>query len=169
MADSVNINVQNIGQLLRNLQKTGMEVRRAAMTGMRKGAMHVIADAKENLRQNKSVVEGLLRASGKVQKFDDETMDMGFFDTSNEGHGYAYYVEYGRRAGKFPPVDVIVEWAKKKFRIKDERESQSIGFVIARRIAKQGSNPHPFFMPAVKKNQRVILDAMRDAIRNVTR
>ena len=169
MADSVNIDVQSINELLRNLEKADKNVRRAAFEGMRKGAMAVINDAKSNLRQNTSVVTGLLRASGKVQKVDDETMDMGFFDTTNAGHGYAFYVEYGRRAGKFPPIDVIAEWVHKKLRVKDERESRSIGFLIARTIARHGSTPHPFFMPAVKKNQRGILNAMQDAIRNVTR
>ena len=169
MADSVNIDVQNINELLRNLEKADKTVRQAAFKGMQKGAMTVINDAKSNLRLNTSVVTGLLRASGRVVKVDDETLDMGFFDTTNQGHGYAAYVEYGRRSGKFPPLDAIAEWAHKKLRIKDEREARSVGFLIARKIARDGSTPHPFFIPAIRKNSRGILQAMKDAIANVTR
>lgn len=171
MADSVNIDVQNINELLRNLEKADKTVRQSAFKGLQMGAMAVINDAKENLRQNTppNIVTGLLRASGKVQKVEDETLDMGFFDTTNQGHGYASYVEYGRRSGKFPPLDAIEEWAKKKLGIKDEREARTVGFLIARRIAREGSTPHPFFIPAIKKNSRGILQAMKDAIATVTR
>lgn len=169
MADSVDMTVQGLNELLRNLEKADKTTRDAAMKGMRMGAMLVIADAKDNLRENKSVVTGLLRASGKVVNIDDETMDMGFFDTTNQGNGYAYYVEYGRRSGKFPPLDVIAEWYKKKFRIEDEKVARSIGFLISRKIAREGTNPHAFFIPAMKKNNRNILKAMKEAIAKVTR
>ena len=169
MADSVDITVQGLNELLRNLEKADKTVRSAAMNGMRTGAMLVINDAKNNLRQGGNIVTGLLRASGKVVKVDDETMDMGFFDTTNKGNGYAYFVEYGRRSGKFPPLDVIAEWVHKKLRVKDEKEARSIGFLVGRKIAREGSTPHPFFIPAMKKNQRNIVKAIKEAIAKVTR
>ncbi len=162
------IALEGLDQVLKALDKADKDVRRAAMAGLEKGGMGIIADAQVNLRENGSVVTGLLRQSGKVQKVDDETLDVGFFDTTNQHSGYALYVEYGRRAGKFPPLDELVQWARKKFTLK-EKDAKSVGFLIARKIAKKGSKPHPFFQPAVKKNEQSILRAVRDAVRKKTK
>lgn len=162
------IALEGLDQVLKAFDKADKDIRKAAMAGLEKGGMGIIADAQVNLRENGSVVTGLLRQSGKVQKVDDETLDVGFFDTTNQHSGYALYVEYGRRAGKFPPLDELVQWARKKFRLK-EKDAKSVGFLIARKIAKEGSKPHPFFQPAVKKNEQSILRAVRDAVRKKTK
>lgn len=159
------ISLEGLDKVTAALERTDKVVRDAAMKGLRKAGMEIIADAQVNLRNNTSVVTGLLRQSGKVQKGPSDTsLDVGFFDTTNQHSGYALYVEYGRRAGKFPPVDELVQWARKKFRL-DEKAARSVGFLTARKIARQGSEPHPFFMPAVKKNYQKILNAVSDAVR----
>ena len=162
------IALEVLDEVLKGFQKADKEVAKAAMKGLEKGGMQIIADAQTNLRENGSVVTGLLRQSGKVQKVNDDTLDVGFFDTTNQHSGYALYVEYGRRAGKFPPLDELVQWARKKFRLSD-KDARSAGFLIARKIAKEGSEPHPFFQPAVKKNHNNILKAVRDAVRRKTK
>ena len=152
-------------ELFLNMQKTLDGSIRAGMRGLEKAALNIIADAKENLRGNESVVTGQLRASGRVQRAqdDDQALDAGFFGQGSSG--YAVFVEYGRRAGKFPPIDFIRQWVKKKFQI-PENEAKSIGFLIARKIAKKGTKPHPFFGPAVEKNQKAVSDAITAEIQN---
>ena len=162
------IALEGLDKVLKAFDKADKDVRKAAMQGLTKGGMDIIADAQVNLRENRSVVTGLLRQSGKVQKVDDTTLDVGFFDTTNQHSGYALFVEYGRRAGKFPPLDELIQWVRKKFRL-DEKEAKTVGFLTARKIAREGSEPHPFFQPAVKKNHRAILKAVQDAVRRKTK
>lgn len=162
------IALEGLDKVLKGFDKADKEVRKAAMHGLTKGGMNIIADAQVNLRENGSVVTGLLRQSGRVQKVDDTNLDVGFFDTTNQHSGYALYVEYGRRAGKFPPLDELIQWARKKFRL-SEKDAKSVGFLVARKIARDGSVPHPFFQPAVKKNERSILKAVEDAVRRKTK
>ena len=61
---------------------------------------------------------------------------------------HAPVMEYGRRAGKFPPIDAIAQWVSEKItgtsvsgprREKTAASIRSIAFVIARSIAKKGA------------------------------
>lgn len=157
------LELQGLDEVLKALDRADKEVRSAAMKGLEEGGMNIIEDAMVNLRHNGSVVTGFLRRSGRVQKVNDTSLDVGFFDTTNKNSGYALYVEYGRRSGKFPPLDEIVQWVKTKFSLKD-KDARSVGFLVARKIAQEGSKPHPFFGPAVQKNHESILRAVRNAL-----
>lgn len=152
-------------QLYANMQRSIEGTGKAAMRGLRSVAMTIIADAKDNLKGNHSVVTGQLRASGKVQPVegDDQALDVGFF-SQDTGGGYAAFVEYGRRSGKMPPVQAIVQWVRKKMRV-DEKSAKSIGFLIARRIARKGTTPHPFFGPAIEKNRQKVEEAISNEVR----
>lgn len=169
MADfNGHLSVEGLDTVLKGLEKADKAVQRAAFTGLQKGALEIINEAKRNLRNNTSVVTGLLRASGKVQKTGELSLDAGFFDTQNKGHGYAAYVEYGRRAGKMPPPDELAQWAYKKFQLADRKVASSIGWAMAIKIAREGTKPHPFFGPAIEKCKTKILNHVRDAIRRAT-
>ena len=167
MSQGGSIELEGLDKFLKALEGADRKVVDAALEGLEAGGMEIIADAQRNLRDNSSVVTGLLRQSGKVTRKEDD-ITVGFFDTTNRT-GYAEYVEYGRRSGKFPPVDQLVAWAYKKFHMKDWKLARSAGFLIARKIAEKGSEPHPFFEPAVKKNNSKILNAVRDAVRKATK
>ena len=60
---------------------------------------------------------------------------------------YWYYVENGRKAGRFPPIDKILEWIRVKPVIpySDSRgrlpTEEQLAFLIARKIAEQGTEP----------------------------
>ena len=140
----------------------------AAMKGIQDVGMDIVADAKDNLRQNNSVVTGLLRASGHAVRRALEVI-VGFFDTTNRNSGYALYVEYGRRAGKMPPPDELAAYAYKKYHLQDWRVANAMGWALAKKIAAQGTEPHPFFNPAVKKNQSRLEAAIREAVSKRTK
>ena len=163
------ISIEGMDQVLKALEKADRTVQAAAMKGLAAGLQNVIADAQVNLRQNKSVVTGLLRQSGKVQKIDDLNLDAGFFDTQNRQSGYAYFVEYGRRAGRMPPPDELAAYAYKKLQLKDWKAARAIGWAMAVKIAKEGTTPHPFFNPAIDKNKRRLVQIIQDAINRATR
>lgn len=162
------ISVEGLDQVIKGLERAGKQVQAAAMKGLTKAALNVVADAQDNLRKNHSVVTGLLRQSGKVQKVDDLNVDAGFFDTQNKEGGYALYVEYGRRAGKMPPPDMLEAYAYKKFQLKDWKTARAMGWAMAVKIAREGTKPHPFFNPALEKNKRLIVQTVQDAINKAT-
>lgn len=156
----------------------------AANRALQSAGLEIIAEAKQNLRENSSIVTGQLRASGRVQKSSDgEGLDVGFFSEDSQ-NGYALFVEEGRKPGKMPPVDLLVQWAHKKLRLpvkkkgmsgksrsrglkmqkprskarslsprerKPVTDANTMGWLIARKIARSGTIPHPFFGPAVEK------------------
>ena len=147
MNDALHIEIIGTDALLKRFNDTKKNVNKAAMLAAQQVGMKIIAEAKRNLRHNNSVVTGMLRDSGKVQKANDG-LDIGFFDTTNRSSGYASFVEYGRRAGKMPPPDELIQWAYKKLRL-DAKAAASAGWALAKKIAKQGTKPHPYFYPAV--------------------
>lgn len=70
--------------------------------------------------------------------------------TSKIGPSVAYglFVEKGRAPGKMPPIGAIRGWAARK----------GINpYMLARAIARKGTKPHPFLVPAFEQNSgRVI-------------
>lgn len=163
MAERGEIRLEGMDQVLKALAKCDKQVVEAALQGLEAGAAAIIVDAQQNLRTNGSVVTGLLRKSGNASRKDRE-ITAGFFDTQNGPTGYAEFVEYGRRSGKMPPVDILEAWAYKKFHMRDWTAAKSVAWAIAKKIAREGTQPHPFFVPAVKKNHKKILQAVRDAV-----
>ena len=155
------LKIEGLDQVLQALDSTTPQVKEAVMQGLEKGGLDIIADAQNNLRNNGSVVTGLLRQSGKVQKTSDSEIDAGFYQQS----GYAYFVEYGRRAGRMPPPDEMIQWAHKKLRL-DVKAAIAVGWALAKSIAKRGTRPHPFFRPAVDRNKKKIMRRVQDALKN---
>lgn len=168
------IEVEGLRELHLVMEKKAEETISAGRKGLRASGMNIIADAKNNLRGNHSVVTGGLRASGKVQKVEDDpdAIDAGFF-AQGSSQGYAYFVEYGRRATKTTIAGVptlrqaIEQWLRKKFGMAEGKELRSRAFLISRAIHKKGTKPHPFFAPAVEKNKADIERAIGNEIKEV--
>ena len=160
------VHIEGVEKVNARLAALGPEVLRAADRGLKAAGMNIIADAKDNLRANHTNATGRLSQSGRVQKAADggSGYDVGFMSDKS----YAGAVEYGRRAGRMPPPDELGEWAYKKLRIRDRKLARAAGWGLAKHIAKHGTQPHPFFKPAVDKNQPRIAAAVRDAVQQVT-
>ena len=74
---------------------------------------------------------------------------------------YGEVIEMGRRPGKgFPPVAPITLWAIRKLGVAD-KEAKSIGFLIARKIARQGFEGAHMFQKAWDKNERWVMDQLQ--------
>lgn len=163
MSETGAIYVEGLDELLRKMDKLPAEVQRECFKAMQTASLDIIADAKKNLRANGSVVTGNLRASGKVQKVDDKTLDVGFFSSDSE-KGYARSVEYGRKPGKMPPPDILEAWAYKKFRL-SHKDARSMAWALARSIAKKGTKARPFFEPAVESGWRKMIDKIAKIVK----
>ena len=164
MSETGAIYVEGLDELLRKMDRLPAEVQRECFKAMQRASLDIIADAKTNLRVNGSVVTGNLRASGKVQKVDDKTLDVGFFSSDVENKGYARYVEYGRKPGKMPPPDILEAWAYKKFRL-SHKDARSAAWALARSIAKKGTKARPFFEPAVESGWRKMIDKIAKIVK----
>ena len=181
MSETGAIYVEGLDELLRKMDRLPAEVQRECFKAMQRASLDIIADAKSNLRVNGSVVTGNLRASGKVQKVDDKTLDVGFF-SSDSDKGYASYVEYGRKTGKMPPPDILEAWLKKKHSRSNinlhaihaasvlsgksmEYLTRQAAWAIAKGIAKNGTKPCPFFEPAVKSGWRKMIDKIAKIVK----
>ena len=164
MSETGAIYVEGLDELLRKMDRLPADVQRECFKAMQTASLDIIADAKTNLRVNGSVVTGNLRASGKVQKVDDKTLDVGFFSSDVENKGYARYVEYGRKPGKMPPPDILEAWAYKKFRL-SHKEARSKAWALARTIAKKGTKARPFFEPAVESGWRKMIDKIAKIVK----
>ena len=164
MSETGAIYVEGLDELLRKMDRLPAEVQRECFKAMQSASLDIIADAKGNLRANGSVVTGNLRASGKVQKVDDKTLDVGFFSSDVENKGYARYVEYGRKPGKMPPPDILEAWAYKKFRL-SHKDARSAAWALARSIAKKGTKARPYFEPAVESGWRKMIDKIAKIVK----
>lgn len=183
MSDGINISVEGLEDLYLKLDVHVEKTNKASRAALRKGAMQIINDAKQNLRDGGNIASGNLRASGKVQKVEGnaDAIDAGFFSKNTSG-GYAYYVEYGRKAGGVPPISSIEAWLRKKTATAKNRKNafdsasvfmrmnpgqyrQLIATRIAWSIAKNGTTAHPFFNPAVEKNKDAVTKAIEEAVK----
>jgi hypothetical protein len=195
--DGGELTIEGLHAVLKGLESKRAEINRAASYGLRCVGMEIIADAQQNLQENHSWVTGLLANSGRViyggKGYDtgsavgrtsreasdsllaaseagaDIGLDAGFFDRSSGSEGYAAYVEYGRKAGKMPPPSALEEWVYKKLRVRDRKEARSISWAMAVKISREGTRPHAFFVPAVRKYTDRIISILSEAIGKVTK
>ena len=109
-----------------------------------------IQEARDNLQENKTNASYNLYNS--FEKIID--IDQNHFSVKISLADYWVFVENGRKAGKFPPVSKIKDWVEIKpiSAIPDVNgrvpSVEQLTFLISRKIAKEGTEPQPFFEPA---------------------
>ena len=153
----------------------------AAKRGLVRAGLSIIADAQQNLRSNGSWATGFLANTGKVVDNangktyrnvnnvretggtdGEQSISVGFMEGTKN---YAGAVEYGSKP-HWTSVSNFFTWVSKKFHVRNgSPECTSIAYGIQHAIARNGGKPHPFFAPAVKKNQKAISDAIAEAVR----
>ena len=118
--------------------------------------------AREDLQANNTNASYTLSDTMRtiVNIFDDR------MEVDIELQDYWYYVEHGRRPGKFPPVNKIKEWIRVK-PVTPYADSKGrmptvdqLAFLIGRKIATEGTDPQPFF----EKNKKITNDHFKDII-----
>ena len=56
------------------------------------------------------------------------------------GNSYIYFLDKGRRPGKFPPVNAMRDWVRSKLGITNDNENKSVAFLVGRKISNFGTN-----------------------------
>ena len=101
-----------------------------------------------------------------VKRNDDE------FTVTINLEDYWYYVENGRKAGRFPPIDKILEWIRVKPVIpySDSRgrlpTEEQLAFLIARKISEQGTEPKHVLAETVEELNREYLPRLKQSLDN---
>lgn len=158
-----------------SVNKLGNAAKQAVMDEIGATAVDMLGKSVENLKNNGSVATSNLANSGRVKKMKN-------YWTVGYTASYAWVVEYGRKAGTYPPIQPLIEWVHKK-RIafvnkvstrgknagqsrqvkgdKYEQRVKSIAIAISKSIKKTGIKPKPFLIPAFNEvmkgfNTRVI-------------
>ena len=137
-------------EVLRGLEKMGAEVQAKVGVEIRRSASRVLVDARAGV----PVAYGRLKASGKVEA-------QGNNAKVSFGAGYAQWVEFGRRPGKWPPPRPIEDWVKKKGIASEEKRIKSIAFSVRRKIGQKGTSKQPFLRPAFERERLKFKDALR--------
>jgi hypothetical protein len=104
----------------------------------------IVTDAKANLEKHNKIATGKLRDTIKAVVNNSELS----FKMTN----YAYYVDKGRKKGKFAPPQAIRDWCKVK------GIDQRLAYVINRSIMENGIKPTFFFSEPFNKNMQNIDD-----------
>lgn len=148
------IDDKDLAKLNMNFDAFARELQGVCKEAIKNLGQRIISDAQTRLRRNKSVATSLLINSGAVKEGKDNEILAGFPTI------YAYYVEFGRRAGKWPPFRYIYEWVRVRHMAADDKEARSIAFLIQRSIGTKGTKPHPFLRPAFEKNRSLLKQIM---------
>lgn len=83
---------------------------------------------------------------------------------------YWKYVEYGRRAGKWPPLSAIEQWIRIKpivpraYGGKRPPTTKSLAYLIARKIGLEGIRPRPLFAKTLDSLMRSFDKALSEAV-----
>lgn len=152
--------------LLKALDKFGKDAIKEATEGLKKAGMQIVADAQTNLRQNGNNTTGRLSNSGNVITLKDGSVEAGFMQVPQGAQAnYAEYLEAGTKPHKVSGKWFNV-WASKKFGLHpaDGRAAVSAGWAVAKSIAKKGTKAHPYFAPAVKKNEKKVIECLQNAL-----
>ena len=149
-------------------------IRGAAMRGIKSSAVNVLADSQRNIKAHDSIATAQLINSGKTKS----SMPGQYVDVIYNVI-QAYYVEFGRKAGKFPPIDIIRQWVDKRglsdiFSWKTRKRSRrgkayenranAAAFLIARKISRSGTSAKPFLHPALRSNETKTLSLVKQEI-----
>ena len=99
-----------------------------------------------------------------VKRNDDE------FIVSINLEDYWIFVENGRKAGRFPPIDKILEWIRVKPVIPYSDSSgrlpteEQLAFLIARKIAEQGTEGRKVLAETVEELNNYYLPLLKQAL-----
>lgn len=146
------------------------EIKEAIGVGLARGSELIVKQAQLNLTRGGNVFMGTLRSSigykVNVDRIESEIgPGLGNKATSRFGDptNYGYFVEHGRGAGGAPPASVMLQWARRKLGLSGAAASRA-AFAIGKKIAQEGTQPHPFLSPAGKRMHKQVIAAIEGAL-----
>ena len=151
---------KDMQRALRSIRFWGGKTLDQVSKEVQKATLNTAADAQQNVKDNGSISTSLL-INSISSKF-DKIRNIGEVIVNA---AYGGYVEFGRKAGGFPPLAPLETWVKKKGIETDPKKIKSVAFLIGRSIAKNGTKPKPFLIPAWKKNANLLVENIKGVLR----
>lgn len=152
MADkSFSLRIEGLDEMISDFKRAGVNYEPIVAQAMSKSTNKLKNTIKANIVAKGITFQGNLGRSVSVI---ESTARKGVVGV---GEKYAAAVEFGRRAGKMPPVAAIERWARIKL------GAPGAGFVIARKIGKKGTKAQPYVEPAFRSDAQSILNYFADA------
>lgn len=105
----------------------------------------------------------------KSIKFNLQVNDT-LFEIEFQAASYWYFANYGRGPGKFPPMDRIEDWIRRRKITPYPTKSgklptrKQLAYLISRKIAKEGFKGSGFLEKSLKEQQDYWEDRISDAI-----
>jgi len=100
-----------------------------------------------------------IKTTGKSAASVQRTINEIDGDLSGEvtGTGYMHQQRFGRHPGKFPPIQMILEWIRAKgIKPRDGKTSEkSLAFLFARKIARSGTDIFQGKRPALNIDDKI--------------
>jgi hypothetical protein len=159
---SIGIKIQGLDDLYDGFRQAGADYEAVMSKAMLNSTTRVQNDARENIRKHGTTYQGNLAKN--TRRRDPVSATRGVVAVS-ELYGGA--VEFGRRAGKQPPSKPLERWGQIKL------GQPGLGFIIARKIAREGTKAQPFIEPALRDNIGYIFDQFKQGaeiiLRNIAR
>jgi hypothetical protein len=153
---TLSLKVEGIDELIRDFGESDDALRGYMQQAMDRSTREVKKNVRQEITDKKISNQGELRKSVNVYE------STPFRGVVAVGEKYGLYVEKGTRPHR-PPVGPLERWAKTKL------QQSGLGFVIARKIAREGTKANPFVKPAYKKSIRFVQDQFKEAIGELTR
>lgn len=181
----IDIDQKSLQQLNINMDQFSRELNKVCKEALKNLGHRIVEDARTRLKRNNSIASSKLINCGRTAEAADGAILAGFPSP------YAYYVEFGRRAGNWPPFRFIYQWVREKHLTKREEEpkpmakpkgkkqkalskgkrynphesydneAMSIAYAIQRSIGENGSKKHPFLYPAFRKNKGLLQEILK--------
>lgn len=86
---------------------------------------------------SKGSFQSPVNASGRLK--DSISFKVSGYRLSVQGNDYIYYLQYGRKSGKRPPISVIRQWIDDKGIVPTDISKDSLAYLIAKRIGEEGT------------------------------
>lgn len=84
------------------------------------------------------------------------------------GKGYIHFQKVGRRPGRFPPLDAILNWIEDKGIKPQDISVKSLAYLIARKIARSGTDIFQRKRPGLNVEDE-ILEARKELVAEIAR
>lgn len=149
----------NISECIQEMNVGFDATEKQAFAGLKSVASNILAEAKRTIKSKKITASGQLWESGSVIVQGD-TVDIGF--TAD----HAPFVEFGRQAGTFKDTEMpsLRAWVRRKLRV-SEKQADSVTYLVARKIKREGTKAQPFLMPSYEKVKAMIPEIMKKFVK----
>lgn len=175
----IKIEQAELSKLKDAIDKKGLSVLKGVQDITSGVAEEMRSDAQDNIDRKGAVNEGILKNSIEVRS---KKKNNSFLFEIGSWLNYAFYVEFGRRPGKRPPIRDIQRWVKRKglagrYGVKSrkrlgsksqrDKEDLQLAFAIANSIAQNGVKARPFLFPAFAKARKKYILELKEYLRKL--